>query len=714
MDAELFEERKKIVLDIISSPHYVPMKAKELAMVLNVKKEDREELNEVLDALLSDGKIMVTKRGKYKKPDSDHVIGTFERHEKGFGFVTSECMEEDIYIAESETNGAMNEDTVEVAIHKGSSGVKRAEGTIIRIITHGVDEVVGLYQDCKNYGFVVCDRKKVSPDIFIPKGKSMGAVNGHKVVVKLTDYGGNNKKPEGEVIEIIGHVNDPGTDILSIVKDLKIPMEYPNSVMEYVEKNIPDEVPEEEKVNREDFRNIMMVTIDGEDAKDLDDAVSLEIQGNEYVLGVHIADVSNYVTENSVLDKEALKRSTSVYLVDRVIPMIPHKLSNGICSLNEGEDRLALSVIMRIDKKGNVISHKICESVVNIDKRMDYTTVNKIIEFGDPVAINENKELVPMLQKMNELALILRSKRHQQGSIDFEFPESKIILDEKGHPVDILPHERNLATKLIEDFMLIANETVAEEYYWLELPFVYRIHESPDPEKIQKLATFIANFGYGIKTDKEEVHPKEIQKLLTKLEGTSEEALISRLTLRSMKQAKYSTICSGHFGLAFKYYCHYTSPIRRYPDLQIHRIIKENLRGNLTEKRIRHYESILPGVAEQTSKCERRADEAERDTDKLKMVEYMSDHIGEDFTGVISSITNWGMYVELPNTVEGLIHVNNMTDDYYYYDEEKYQMIGQESKKEFKLGQKIDVTVLGTDKERMTIDFVIKGMEGTS
>ena len=574
--------------------------------------------------------------------------------------------------------------------------------------------MVGLYQDCKNYGFVVCDRKKVSPDIFIPKGKSMGAVNGHKVVVKLTDYGGNNKKPEGEVIEIIGHVNDPGTDILSIVKDLKIPMEYPNSVMEYVEKNIPDEVPEEEKVNREDFRNITMVTIDGEDAKDLDDAVSLEIQGNEYVLGVHIADVSNYVTENSVLDKEALKRSTSVYLVDRAIPMIPHKLSNGICSLNEGEDRLALSVIMRIDKKGNVISHKICESVVNIDKRMDYTTVNKIIEFGDPVAINENKELVPMLQKMNELALILRSKRHQQGSIDFEFPESKIILDEKGHPVDILPHERNLATKLIEDFMLIANETVAEEYYWLELPFVYRIHESPDPEKIQKLATFIANFGYGIKTDKEEVHPKEIQKLLTKLEGTSEEALISRLTLRSMKQAKYSTICSGHFGLAFKYYCHYTSPIRRYPDLQIHRIIKENLRGNLTEKRIRHYESILPGVAEQTSKCERRADEAERDTDKLKMVEYMSDHIGEDFTGVISSITNWGMYVELPNTVEGLIHVNNMTDDYYYYDEEKYKMIGQESKKEFKLGQKIDVTVLGTDKERMTIDFVIKGMEGTS
>jgi ribonuclease R len=345
---------------------------------------------------------------------------------------------------------------------------------------------------------------------------------------------------------------------------------------------------------------------------------------------------------------------------------------------------------------------------------MDYTTVNKIIEFGDPVAINENNDLVPMLQKMYELALILRSKRHQQGSIDFEFPESKIILDEKGHPVDILPHERNLATKLIEDFMLIANETVAEEYYWLELPFVYRIHESPDPEKIQKLATFIANFGYGIKTDKEEVHPKEIQKLLTKLEGTSEEALISRLTLRSMKQAKYSTICSGHFGLAFKYYCHYTSPIRRYPDLQIHRIIKENLRGNLTEKRIRHYESILPGVAEQTSKCERRADEAERDTDKLKMVEYMSDHIGEDFTGVISSITNWGMYVELPNTVEGLIHVNNMTDDYYYYDEEKYKMIGQESKKEFKLGQKIDVTVLGTDKERMTIDFVIKGMEGTS
>ena len=528
-------------------------------------------------------------------------------------------------------------------------------------------------------------------------------MTGHKVVVKLTSFGDDKHKPEGVVEEIIGHINDPGTDIMSIVKGLDIPVEYPAEVMKQVE-GIENEVDKKEYSGRLDLRDVKMVTIDGEDAKDLDDAVSLEVKEDRYVLGVHIADVSNYVIENSPLDKEALKRGTSVYLVDRVIPMLPHKLSNGICSLNAGVDRLALSCIMEIDKKGNVVDHKIAETVVNIDKRMDYTTVNKIIEFDDPDAKADNAEFVDMFNQMNELATLLRKRRHSRGSIDFDFPETKIIIDEKGKPVEIKPYDRNLATKLIEDFMLIANETVAEDYFWQELPFLYRTHDNPDEEKMMKLSLFINNFGYAIKGE-QDVHPKELQKLLEKIAGTDEEMLISRLTLRSMKQARYTTVCTGHFGLAAKYYCHFTSPIRRYPDLQIHRIIKENLHGGIKDKRIRHYQSILPLVADQTSQLERRADEAERDTDKLKKVEFMEKHLGEVFEGVISSITTWGMYVELPNTVEGMIRVTDLLDDFYYYDEDNYEMVGKETHNIFKLGQKVKVEVAKTDKILRQIDF---------
>ena len=490
---------------------------------------------------------------------------------------------------------------------------------------------------------------------------------------------------------------------MSIVKGLEIPVEYPAEVMKQVE-SIPDEVSGKDIAGRLDLRSVKMVTIDGEDAKDLDDAISLEKKNGKYVLGVHIADVSHYVTENSPLDKEAVKRGTSVYLVDRVIPMLPHKLSNGICSLNAHVDRLALSCIMEIDEKGNVTGHRIAETVVNIDKRMDYTTVNKILEHNDAEAIQENEEFVPMFREMNELALILRERRHKRGSIDFDFPETKIILDEKGHPIEIKPYERNSATKLIEDFMLIANETIAEDYFWQELPFVYRTHDNPDSEKMIKLGLFINNFGYAIKCG-QEIHPKELQKLLEKISGTDEETLISRLTLRSMKQARYTTKSTGHFGLATKYYCHFTSPIRRYPDLQIHRIIKENLHGGMNEKRIRHYESLLPEVAEHSSLTERRADEAERDTDKIKKVEFMQEHIGEEFDGVISSITNWGMYVELPNTIEGMIRINDLMDDYYYYDEENYELVGSETKRRFRLGQSVRVEVVRTDKLQRQIDF---------
>ncbi len=575
----------------------------------------------------------------------------------------------------------------------------------MRILEHANKTVVGFYQKNKSFGFVLPDNQKLSQDIFIPQGMDMGAVTGHKVVVQITDFGGEQKKPEGLVIEIIGHVNDPGTDILSIIKAYDLPEEFPEEVMKQASRTV-DTVDKREMEGRLDLRKLPTVTIDREDAKDLDDAISISKEDeNHYTLGVHIADVTHYVQEGSPLDAEALKRGTSVYLVDRVIPMLPHKLSNGICSLNAGEDRLALSCIMEIDGKGNVTNYRIAETVICVDRRMTYTAVNAIVTNRDPEVIEQYKDFVEMFDLMKELADILRARREKRGSINFEFPESKILLDEKGKPLEIKPYERNAATKIIEDFMLMANETIAEDYFWQELPFVYRTHDTPEPEKMKRLGTFINNFGYSIKTQNGEVHPKEIQKLLDKIEGTPEEALISRLTLRSMRQAKYTVICTGHFGLAANYYTHFTSPIRRYPDLQIHRIIKENLKQGLGGKRISHYERILPEVTVRCSAMERRADEAERETDKLKKCEYMSRFIGQQFMGAISGVTNWGLYVELPNTVEGLVHVNDMAEDYFVFDEEHMELVGELSKKRYKLGQKVLVEVAGTDKLTRTVDF---------
>lgn len=564
---------------------------------------------------------------------------------------------------------------------------------------------MGLFEKSKSFGYVLPDNQKIVKDIYIPLKASMGAVNGHKVVAKITDYGKEGRKPEGKIVEIIGHVNDPGVDILSIVKAYDIPTEFPEDVMEQIE-NIPDYVREEEKNGRKDIRNWQTVTIDGEDAKDLDDAITISKKNGVYTLGVHIADVSNYVTENSPLDKEARKRATSVYLVDRVIPMLPHKLSNGICSLNQGEDRLALSCIMEIDENGNIISHEIVETLINVDRRMSYTQVRDVL-IGEKEACEKHKDFISMFKLMKELSDILRKKRYGRGAINFEFPECKIKLDDKGRVISIEPYERNSATKIIEDFMLMANETVAEEYYWQELPFVYRNHDKPDVEKMTQLATFINNFGYHIKMMGDEIHPKELQKLLESVEGTSEEALISRITLRSMKRAEYTPECKGHFGLSAKYYCHFTSPIRRYPDLQIHRIIKENIHGKLNEKYIRHYNTILPDITKNCSINERCADDAERDTEKLKKVEYMRSYIGEEFEGVISSVTGWGMYVELPNTIEGMVHVSNMEDDHYIYDEPTYSLVGEHTKKTYKLGQSVKVRVVHTDKMTKTIDFVL-------
>lgn len=699
------EERKNVIIELLNDPLYVPMKEKELAVVLQVAKKDREDLHDILEEIVMEGKAEISKRGKYKKPENTMLIGNFVSHPKGFGFVEMEDREEDLYIPESRVNGAFHGDTVQVNLLPGQRG-KRQEAEIVKVINHGITTLVGTYEQSKNFGFVVPDNTKMASDIFVSKERSKGAVSGHKVVVELTDYGKNGKKPEGKVIEILGHIDDPGVDIMSIVKGFDLPVEFGEKVMNQVGR-IPDHVLESDMEGRTDLRDVQMVTIDGEDAKDLDDAVSLIKEGENYVLGVHIADVSNYVQENSALDREAVSRGTSVYLVDRVIPMLPHQLSNGICSLNQGVDRLAMSCTMMINPKGEIIDYKIAETVIHVNRRMNYSDVAKILEDKDEETIEAYKELVPMFQEMEKLAMILRKKRKKRGSIDFDFPESKIILDREGHPIDIKPYDRNVATKIIEDFMLAANETVAQHFYWQELPFVYRTHDTPDPEKIKKLSMFIGNFGYSLKTTQEEVHPKELQKLLAKIDGTAEEPMISRLTLRSMKQAKYTTECTGHFGLACEYYCHFTSPIRRYPDLQIHRIIKDSLRGRMNANRIEKYKGRLPEVAKHASEMERRADEAERETDKLKKVEFMEDKIDEIYEGVISGITNWGIYVELPNTVEGMIRVADLPGDYFSYNEETYEMVGQGTGKTYKLGQKITIQVRDTDKIARTIDFIV-------
>lgn len=704
MDRRLLEQKKELVFEFIRSEEYKPLKFKEMVTVLQVPKNEKEDLREVLESLLAEGKISIDVKGKFSISDENIKVGTYIGNSRGFGFVEIEGEENDIFIPENASKGALHNDRVQVRILEGKTG-KRREGVIVGIVERKTEEVVGTFAKSKSFGFVISDNQKFNRDIYIPKEYTMGAVTGHKVVVKIISYGSKEKSPEGKIVEILGHINDPGVDIMSIVKGYNLPTEFPGPVMKYID-NIPEEVEPKEMAGRLDLRDLQMVTIDGEDAKDLDDAITISKVGELYRLGVHIADVSNYVKEGSVLDEEALKRGTSVYLVDRVIPMLPHKLSNGICSLNEGVDRLALSCIMDIDEKGTVVSHKIAETIVKVTRRMTYTSVKKILE-DDETECKEYEELIPMFHLMKELADILREKRRKRGSIDFDFPESKIKLDEKGRPIDVSVYERNSATKIIEDFMLLANETVAEDYFWQEMPFVYRSHENPDPEKIQKLGIFINNFGHTIRVGNDEVHPKEIQKLLLKIEGTPEEPLISRLALRSMKQAKYTTTCEGHFGLSTKYYCHFTSPIRRYPDLQIHRIIKENLRRGMSEKRVNHYDKILPEVARQSSAMERRADEAERDVEKLKKAQYMKKFIGEVFEGVISGITTWGMYVELPNTVEGMVKVTNMKDDYYFYDEDNYMMIGERTRNTYKLGQKVYVEVGDIDTFARTIDFLL-------
>lgn len=710
MTREEFNEKKEMIFQFISSKEYKPMSVKEMRVVLQVPAADKKAFRQVLDELISEGKIHLDLKGKIKLLSENILTGKFMATQKGFGFVRVVGQDEDIFISAHNTKGAMEGDSVQISLDNQSRG-KRREGEVIAILERGTSIIVGTYSSSKSFGFVVADNHKFTRDIYIAKADTKGAITGHKVVVEITDFGSENRNPEGRILEILGHINDPGVDILSVIKAYSLPEEYPDEVMDQV-ADIEEEVAESEKIGRVDYRNLQTVTIDGEDAKDLDDAITLSKEGDMYHLGVHIADVSQYVTEKSPLDKEALKRGTSVYLVDRVIPMLPHKLSNGICSLNQGVDRLALSCTMDINAKGEIVKHRIEETVINVNRRMSYTSVHKIIEEKDEEERREYEEFIPMFELMYELAEILRNRRFKRGSIDFDFPESKITLDRKGKPLDVQIYERNNAHRIIEEFMLAANQTVAEEYFWLELPFVYRTHETPDNEKIAQLNTFVNNFGYTIKMGaEEEIHPKELQKLINNVGGTAEEALISRLALRSMKQARYTTSCEGHFGLAMKYYTHFTSPIRRYPDLQIHRIIKENLHGKMVEKRIEHYNQILPEVTAQASSLERRADDAEREVEKMKKAEYMEQFIGESFDGIISGVTTWGMYVELPNTIEGMVRVADIPGDYYYFEEENYQMVGEHTHKTYKLGQSIRVTVDAVDKILRTIDFVIADEE---
>ena len=747
MSKKDMDRRKKFILELMGDPIYQPMRLREISSLLRLSKEEKRELYDVLDELCEEGKVSVDHKGRYEKvkgkwkkkkddryyddrreeygseygrkkkdknkkdknkkeqPEGIQAEGTFIGHPKGFGFVEIEGQDEDIFIPESDTGTAMHQDKVRIIIRDDKKEGKRQEGVVVKVLERGMPEIVGTYQLNRDFGFVISDNPKFSKDIFIPRKEAAGIKNGDKVIAVITDYGSGNKNPEGKIKENLGNIRTPGTDILAIVKSFGIPSEFPEKVMKQAQR-VPDHVLDADRDGRLDLRHLQTVTIDGEDAKDLDDAISLTKEGDIYHLGVHIADVSNYVQYNSALDREALKRGTSVYLADRVVPMLPERLSNGICSLNQGEDRLALSCLMDINEKGKVVSHQIAETMINVNERMCYTDVKNILEDTDEEAKKRYDALIPMFFMMKELSGILRNSRHHRGSIDFDFPESKIILNAAGKAIDVKPYEANVATKIIEDFMLMANETVAQEYCTEEIPFVYRTHDNPDPEKVESLLTLLHNQGVKIQKAKEEITPKEIQQIIESIEGLPNEAMISRLVLRSMKQAKYTTECSGHFGLAAKYYCHFTSPIRRYPDLQIHRIIKDNLRGRLMrEGRTEHYAEILDEVARQSSVCERRADEAERESDKLKKAEYMSYHLGEEFEGIISGVTGWGLYVELPNTVEGLVHVNTLRDDYYVFDQESYELCGEMTKKVYKLGDKVRVRVAEADKMLKTVDF---------
>ena len=703
------EKIREQLLGLINDPHYNPLKREELALIFNIHPSEMPMFYNFLDELEEDGYIIKTKKGRVMSPNKMGLfVGKFVAHRKGYGFVESdEEFTQDLFIPKDDINGALHNDRVMAEIVTPATEDKRAEGKVIKIIKREVTRVVGLFQENKSFGFVVPDDKKFNQDIFIPKRGFNGAKNDDKVVCEITLWPQENRKPEGKIIEVLGKKGERGVEIDSIIRAHGLPEEFPKKVID--EANyVSSQDLEDEIARRLDLRHLDIFTIDGEDAKDLDDAISIEVLPNgNYKLGVHIADVTHYVREKSKLDKEALKRATSVYLVDKVIPMLPKQLSNGVCSLNPFEDKLTLSCIMEIDENGKVVNSEIAETVINSKARMTYTEVSDILEKDDEKLKQTFAKQVEDFKNAEKLARILMKRRERRGAIDFDFPEAKIILNREGKVVDIKCYERRISNKIIEEFMLVANETVAEHFYWLQLPFVYRIHETPSAEKMEDLNKFIATFGYHIKGDLEDVHPKEIQSLVEKIKGTKEEESISTIALRSMKQAKYSPQCIGHFGLAAKYYCHFTSPIRRYPDLQIHRIIKEQLNNKLNNKRQEQLSHIVEYASTQSSERERAAELAERDVHDFYKACYMADKVGQEFDGVVSSVTSFGMFVELENTVEGLIRLANMRDDYYIYNQETYTIMGERSHKTFKIGDTVRIKVDNVNVDFREIDFAL-------
>lgn len=692
---------------------YKPLTVQEIQEELGLTDAgDFKELVKVLVALEEKGDVIRSRSDRYGIPERMDIIrGRFIGHAKGFGFVVPE--EEgmdDIFIPPNETNTAMNGDTVLVKIQKETGG-DRQEGSIIRIAERKNTKVVGTFQAHRGFGFVIADDKKLPMDVFVSKENTLGAVDGHKVVVEITEWPSDRKSAEGIIIQILGHKNDPGVDILSIIHKYGIETEFPDEVIEWANR-VPDEISERDLFKRRDLRGETIVTIDGADAKDLDDAVTVtKNPDGTYKLGVHIADVSYYVTENSPIDQEAYERGTSVYLTDRVIPMIPHRLSNGICSLNPQVDRLTLSCEMVIDKHGKVLSHEIFQSVIKTAERMTYSDVYKIVEEKDEELRKRYEPLVPMFEDMADLAAILRQRRMDRGAIDFDFKESKIIVNEEGWPVDVVVRERTVAEKLIEEFMLVANETVAEHFHWLRVPFIYRIHEDPKSEKLERFFEFITNFGLLVRGTANKVHPRALQEIIDSIEGQPEEPVVSTMLLRSMQQARYSEDSVGHFGLSTDFYTHFTSPIRRYPDLIVHRLIRTYLiEGDTSPATKAKWDGEIPEIAQHTSEMERRAVDAERDTEALKKSQYMVDKIGEEFEGIISSVTNFGLFVELENTIEGLVHVSYMTDDYYWFDDRQLMMVGEHTAKQFRIGDPLTVRVVSVKPEESAIDFEIVGM----
>lgn len=703
------------VLDMMKDDGYKPMTVSDIEDVLELEEADEfRELVKTLVKMEAQGMIVRSRSNRYGLPERMNLLrGRFIGNAKGFGFVAPEEQGmDDIFIPAHEVNGALNDDTVLVRVLKEQSGDRR-EGTVVKIVERSKTSFVGTYQANRGFGFVITDDKKLNMDIFIAKEDSLGAVDGHKVVVEVTHWPDATKSATGIITKILGHKNDPGVDILSILYKYDIPPEFPQEVVQAA-VDVPDEISEEDLVGRRDLRNEVIVTIDGADAKDLDDAVTVVKNDNgTYKLGVHIADVSYYVTQGSVLDQEAYERATSVYLTDRVIPMIPHRLSNGICSLNPQVDRLTLSCEMTIDQAGQVVKHEIFQSVIKTTERMTYSDVYKILEHPDenPELLERYEKLVPMFRDMADLAQILRNKRMARGAIDFDFKESKVLVNEDGWPTDIVLRERTVAERLIEEFMLAANETIAEHFHWMELPFLYRIHEDPKPEKLQRFFEFVTNFGIMIKGTGNSVHPKALQEVIRSIEGLPEEPVISTMLLRSMQQAKYYAESLGHFGLSTEFYTHFTSPIRRYPDLIVHRLIRTYLiNGDTSKETVVQWSAVMDEIADHTSGRERRAVEAERDTDALKKAQFMSDKIGEEFEGIVSSITNFGIFVELENTVEGLVHISNMTDDYYRFEDRHMMMIGERTGRQFRIGDEVKIRVANVVIEESSVDFEIVDM----